>query len=266
MLGFSTSDDSGYNFCYILNMKKLLLIIVLFFTGSALLKAQTLKGIVMELNSSKPIDQVEVKNLTTKRSIETNSSGEFSIDIKLNELLSFHYPGYRVDTLFVTDLEFKRIYLTPIPGFNILKDVEITELSDVQLDEQIRITEQQGKIVGTAGGGEATRDGGQRRGGIAISPSRLFGKEAKEARRFHDLLIAEKKDRAIMFKFNPLLITSITPLSGKDLDLFIVKYKPSYEFIEKSDEEQIRLYIMDSFKEFNNLSPQEKGKIELKSK
>src|SRR5690606_31108522 len=102
-------------------MKKLLLIIVLFFVGTALLKAQTLKGIVMELDSSKPIDQVEVRNLTTNKSIETNSSGEFSIDVKLNELLSFHYPGYRVDTLFITDHEVKRIYLTPIPGFNILR-------------------------------------------------------------------------------------------------------------------------------------------------
>src|SRR5690606_17101681 len=127
----------------------------------------------------------------------------------------------------------------------------------------IRITEQQGRMVGTASGGETTRDGGQRRGGIAISPSRIFGKEGKEARRLHDLLIAEKRDRAIMFKFNPLLITSLTPLAGKDLDLFIVKYKPTYEFIEKSDEEQIRLYIMDSFKEFNNLSPEEKEKIQL---
>lgn len=67
-----------------------------------------------------------------------------------------------------------------------------------------------------------------------------------------------------MDKFNPVLITSLTPLNGKDLDLFIVKYKPSYEFIEKSDEEQIRLYIMDSFKAFKNLSPEEKEKIELK--
>lgn len=247
-------------------MKQLSLIIILFFTGSTLLNAQTLKGIIMELNSSKPIAQVEIRNLTSKVVVETSSAGEFSIDVKLNESLSFHYPGFRVDTLFVTDYELKRIYLTPIPGFNILKDVEITELSDVQLDEQIRITEQRGKVVGTAGGGQTIDGDGQRRGGIAISPSRLFGREGKEARRLHDLLVAEKQDRAIMAKFNALLITSITPLAGRDLDLFMVQYKPSFEFIEKSDEEQIRLYIMDSFKEFNKLSPQEKEKMKLKTK
>src|SRR5690606_1576308 len=100
-------------------------------------------------------------------------------------------------------------------------------------------------------------------GGIAISPSRLFGKDAKDARSRHEALVAEKNNRVIMARFNPLLITSLTPLKGKDLDLFIVKYKPSYEFIQKSDEEQVRLYIMDSFKEFKSLSPEEKEKIQL---
>ena len=246
-------------------MKRVLLLVFFCLSSSFLLKAQTLKGIVMELNTSKPIVQVEVQNLTSNEMVETNSSGEFSINIKLNELLSFHYPGYRVDTLVITDYEFRRIYLSPIEGFNILKDVKITELSDTQLDEQIEIARQQGKITETGiGEGTRNRHGGVNRGGIAISPSRIFGKEAKEARARHDLLVAEKKDRAIMAKFSPLLITSVTPLKGKDLDLFIVQYKPSYEFIQKSDEEQIRLYIMDSFKEFNNLSPQEKEKIQLK--
>jgi len=231
-------------------MKQLFLFIVLFLGSTILLKAQTLKGMVMELNTSKPIAQVDIQNLSTKQAVETNSSGEFSINIKLNELLSFHYPGYRIDTLVVTDYEYRRIYLTPIKGFNILKDVEITELSDVQLNQQIEIAKQQGKTV-------------EFNGGIAISPSRLFGKQAKEARSRYDLLVAERENRAIASKFNPLLITSITPLTDKDLDLFIVKYKPSYEFVMKSDEEQIRLYIMDSFKEFNKLSSEEKEKLTL---
>lgn len=234
-------------------MKRLFLVISLLACSSILLKAQTLKGVVMDIGSSKPIAQVEIRNLNANTTSETDASGNFTINVKANELLSFHYPGYRVDSLLVIDDDFRRVYLTPLADFNILEDVEVTEWSDAQLEEQIEIAKQQGKIVETPFGG-----------GIAISPSRLFGKDAKEARNRNEILVAEKQDRAIMRKFDPLLITSLTPLKGRDLELFIVKYKPSYEFVQKSDEEQIRLYIMDSFKEFNNLSPQEKEKIQLK--
>lgn len=233
-------------------MKKLFLLISVLFGSVLLVQAQSYKGIVMELDSSKPIAQVEISNLSTHQSVETNSLGEFSIEVKLNELLSFSYPGFRVDTLLITDYEYKRIYITPIPGFNILEDVEITELSDLQLDQQIQVAQQEGETV-------------QFNNNISISPSRLFGSKARAARSRYPLLVAERENRAIMAKFSPALITSITPLQGKDLDQFIVKYKPTYAFITKSDEEQIRLYIMDSYKKYKELSPEERNAIGLEA-
>jgi len=231
-------------------MKKILISLVLVIGGMYGLKAQTLKGIVMELDSSKPIQQVEVKNLRTEMIVETTASGEFEIEAVVNDLLTFGYPGYRLDTLLVVDDEVKRVYMTPLENFNILEDVEITDLSDVQLEEEIRIARERGRSLHTAQGG-----------GIAISPSRLFGREAKEARKRYELLLEEKENRVVNSKFNEAIITPITPLKGRDLDLFIVKFRPSYEFVEKSDEEQMRLYIMDSYKEFKNMSQAEKDKI-----
>jgi len=233
-------------------MKKIILFIGIVFISISLVKAQSYQGVVMELDSSKPIVQAEVTNLSTHQRVETNSQGEFSIDVKLNELLSFSYPGFRVDTLLITDYEYKRVYLTPIPGFNILEDVEITELTDAQLDEQIRVAQQEGEVV-------------QFNNGFAISPSRLFGGKARAARERYPLLVAEREDRAIMAKFTPVLITALTPLQGNDLDRFIVKYKPSYDFITRSDEEQIRLYIMDSYKKYKELSQEERDAISLEA-
>lgn len=242
----------GIIFAIYINMKKLFLLISLVLVSVFFAQAQTYKGVVMELDSSKPIAQVEISNLTTHQRVETNSSGEFSIDVALNGLISFSYPGFRVDTLLITDYEFKRVYLTPIPGFNILEDVEITELSDLQLDQQIQIAQQEGESV-------------QFNNNISISPSRLFGSKARAARARYPLLIAERESRVIMAKFTPALITSLTPLQGEDLDRFIVKYKPTYAFITKSDEEQIRLYIMDSYKKYKELTPEERDAIALEA-
>ena len=233
-------------------MKKICLILLITIGSLSALQAQSLKGTVYELNSSEPIGQVDVTNLTTKEEVQSNQMGEFTIAVKLDDLLTFAYPGFRTDTLVVTSLDFKRVYLTPITNFNLLEDVEISTLSDAQLDEQIAIADGQGGAVNTIFGG-----------GVAISPSRIFGKKGKEARQRYQYLMAEKTDRAIMRRFSPELITSITPLEGEDLTRFITKYKPTYGFIMKADDEQLRLYIMDSFKAFNQLSDEEKRKIAL---
>ena len=233
-------------------MKKICLIFLLAIVSLSTLQAQSLKGTVYELNSTEPIAQVDITNLSTKEIVQSSQMGEFTIPVKLDDLLTFAYPGFRTDTLVVTNLEFKRVYLTPIADFNLLEDVEISSLSDAQLDEQIAMADRQGGAVNTVFGG-----------GVAISPSRIFGKKGKEARKRYQHLMAEKTDRAIMRKFSPELITSITPLEGEDLTRFITKYKPSYGFIMKADDEQLRLYIMDSFKAFNQLSDEEKRKITL---
>ncbi|MFB5946039.1 hypothetical protein [Albibacterium profundi] len=233
-------------------MKKIFVLLLCIIGTVNLAAGQTLEGIVMELNSSKPIQQVEVRNLTTDATVETNASGGFEIDAELNDLLTFGYPGFRLDTLVVVDFQIKRVYLTPLEDFNILEDVEITDLSDLQLEEEIRVARERGRSVHTVQGG-----------GIAISPSRLFGKEAKDARERYDALLEEQERRLIDSKFNEDKITPITPLKGRDLDLFIVKFRPSYEFAKQSDEEQIRLYIMDSYKKFKNMSQAEKDRIKL---
>lgn len=222
-------------------IKNSLLLIIFFFISTIVLNAQTFKGMVMDLNTSKPLAGVEIRSLKNDKLVETNAEGEFSISINLNELLSFSYPGYRIDTLVVTSYEFKRIYLSSLSDFTILKDVQINHLSDTELDQEIEATKNSGKAVHFFNG-------------LSISPSRIFGAKGKEARRRHRLLLAEKKDRAIMAKFRPELISSLTPLKGKDLEVFINDYKPSYEFVMKSDEELIRLYIMDSYKDFKMLN------------
>src|SRR5690606_10134053 len=166
--------------------------------------------------------------------------------------LSFSYPGYRVDTVVVTDMSLKRIYLTPITGY-VLSEVEITEMSENQLDIAIENAREAGRVAGTG-----------TTGGLFISPSRIFGKEAKDARKRYHLLMEEKESRAILAKFTPELIQSITPLKGRQLDLFMVQYKPSYSFIQNADDAALRLYIIDAYQAFKKLSPQEIDDLKLK--
>jgi len=235
-----------------LDEKKIFFFIILLISFS-FLKGQDLQGTVYELNSNQVMPQVEVTNLHTSGSVYTNEKGNFIIPVKKDDLLSFSYPGYRIDTILVIDFDFKRVYLTPIENINILSEVEVRGMSDQQLAEEIEKAKEESESTSTLFSG-----------GLAISPSRLFGKSAKAARKRYEFLVQEQQDRLIWKRFSPSLITSLTPLKGRDLELFRIRYKPSYDFAKSADDEKLRLYIMDSYKEYKTLDEQQKGNIELR--
>ena len=219
-------------------------------TGSAQ-QEDTLQGIVLELESSQPLQYVEVTNINTGASTQTDESGNFSIGISKNERLRFEYPGYRTDTLVVIEFDLKRIYLTPDGSTIHIDEVEVRMLSDDQLATEIERAAQAGQYTETS----------QYRGGVRISPSRWFGREGRLARERHELLLEEQERRQIDRRFTTALITSITPLKGEQLELYMTKYRPTIDFISTANEEVLRLYVMDTYAAFKKLTPAELAEI-----
>ena len=218
---------------------------------SSVVSAQEFKGIVFELGSDKPLQDVQVLNLSSQETIKSNALGYFSIPAALNSLLVFASPGYRTDTLVITDFSLKRVYLTPASASTLLQEVNITALSDMELEQAIEDAENKRKAGGATGSG------------LWISPSRIFGKEVQEIRTLHQVLVHERESRVIFTKFTPERIQSLTPLEGRELDLFMVKYLPSYTFIQGADEQALNLYIMDAYTSFKQLDPAELNQLKL---
>ncbi|HAE69879.1 MAG TPA: hypothetical protein DCG77_22395, partial [Sphingobacterium sp.] len=67
----------------------------------------------------------------------------------------------------------------------------------------------------------------------------------------YKLLVDEREKRAVDRKFTENLIKELTPLNGSDLALFKERFRPSYKFIQNSSQETLKVYIMDSYKKFN---------------
>lgn len=214
----------------------------------------TLQGIVLDLNSNIPMEQVIVTNLSTGLEIESGKEGVFEMPASLNDLLTFYYPGYRKDTLFVSEFELKRVYLTSDGEGIRIDEVNIRFLSDAQLEIEIEKAKADGKFMETS----------QSQGGLRLSPSRIFSREAKQARERHPLLLQEKERRTIDRRFSAKLIQEITPLTGDDLQIFMANYRPTKDFILNSDDQTFRIYIMDSYAAFKKLTPEEKAKLSIK--
>jgi len=211
----------------------------------------TLRGVVLDLSTDRPMQHVEVVNLVTGKAVETDVNGNFSIKVEKNQRLRFEYPGFRTDTLVVIEFELKRVYLAPDESSIRIDEVQISALTDNQLTKEIERARQEGQVAEVS----------QYRGGIRLSPSRWLSKESRQARQRYDLLIAEQERRKIDARFTPVLISSITPLKGQQLELYMTKYRPTIDFISSANEEELRLYIMDTYAQFKKLTPQELAEI-----
>ncbi|AIM36602.1 hypothetical protein KO02_07710 [Sphingobacterium sp. ML3W] len=203
---------------------------------------EKVKGIAMELVTSQTIGGVSIKNVRTNTEVLTDQNGNFVIDAQLDDYLAIESTGYQKDTVFVYDFGVKRVYLNKLNTAIELSEVVIERMTDSRLNAEIQTAKLAGKYA----------DIGKERGGIRISPSRVFSKEAKKARQSYKLLVEEQQKRAIDRKFSSDLIQSLTPLVDPELALFKEQYRPTYKFVEHALNEDIKLYIMDSYKKFKS--------------
>lgn len=199
------------------------------------------KGIIMELVSGEKIEAAQIQNLRSKVEVQTNRDGSFAIDANINDLLLIKANGYEQDTVFIYDTSLRRIYLSRINTPIELSQVVVERMTDSRLAAEIQREKEAGKYS----------DASKNRGGIRISPSRIFSKEGKQARSNYKLLVAEMEKRAVDRKFTDNLIKELTPLNPSELALFKERFRPSYQFIQNSSIETLRVYIMDSYKKFN---------------
>lgn len=215
---------------------KLLITFIAVFTLFGRLEAQNiLKGTVFEGKSTRKLADVFVKDINSKEISLTDNSGNFIIRTALNHTLIFSSPGYVSDTLFLTDLQPKHIELT-LRGIN-LNQVTITDSKAFNPREEYPEIYEKSKF--------------------ALSPSRIFGKEAKDARRLKKYFGREVEERQIDSVFNVLYVSSLVPLKGRDLENFMTMYRPTFAQA-KTPHATLTLYVNDSYKKFMAMPPEKR--------
>ncbi|MEX8546360.1 MAG: hypothetical protein V5804_02055 [Mucilaginibacter sp.] len=215
---------------------RIFLILFLVITGSV--QAQNiLRGTVYEGKSSRKLSNVFVRDINSKEVALTDNSGNFSIRTVINHTLIFSSPGYVSDTLYLVDLSPKHIELS---FRNItLNTVNITSSRSFNPREEYPDVYEKSKF--------------------ALSPSRIFGKEAKDARRLKRYFERETEERQIDSIFNAAYVSSVVPLKGQDLENFMSLYRPTLAFLKKTPRSSLTLYLNDSYKKFMALPPEKRG-------
>ncbi len=205
-------------------------------------KAQ-ISGIVFDQISRNTLAQVEVTNLRNLEKTISNDKGEFSIKAKLNEVLVFRRPGYKSDTVLITQLKPLRRYL--ILDRNTLTTVTISGTRTLK-EEYAQAFNKANPILFAQGRG------------LLVYPSAYFSREGKQARRFVRMLKYDEKEKIIDRRFNLKSISSIVPIKQPQLDAFYLRYKPSLKFAKRVSEDDLKTYILDCYQKFKLLPAEQK--------
>ncbi len=202
--------------------------------------AQDFRGIVYELESSNPLWNVTVRNVRTQQEANTDREGRFNIKAQLNDYLTFTLPGYQTDTVFIYEEGVRRVYMLQDEERIVMDEILVSRMTDSRLTIEIAKARNEGKAV----------EASQQRGGLRVSPSRVFGRKAKQARSTLALLLEEQNNRKIDRIFTSRLIISVVTLNEDELALFRERFRPTLKFAESASPEDMRAYILDSYKKF----------------
>jgi hypothetical protein len=226
------------------------LFIVLLLTIPVYTFAQTgISGGVFDYeNKSFPLQKVTVRNLNNQKVVVTGAAGQFTIQANKGDLLEFSLPGYHVDTLYLTNLQAKTIYL-PSQSTNLKQvDVKGARLSN---DLQLKDTNAPGfsRVSGIAPTKNIQRAGGV---GLAFGS----GKDKRERAKVKRLEEVSGYETEINQYFNEEHVGGLIKLQGQELKDFINLYRPSVARVKSERPFNYDFYIAQAYQTWLKLPPE----------
>jgi len=218
------------------------------------LQAQTIfKGRVLENKTRVTLRGVIVENSRNSLKTITGNDGRFSIAAKTGDLLILKSFGYQADTVLLTDLHDREIFMEP-RGTE-LNQVTITDKSidTVQASKNMKYFDPQfhGQTMVYHRDDKHNFDGG-----IILRMHYFKGDENKKKR-------ALKKEQQRMLSeeisaiFTAVNISHYIPLKGTDLDNFLLIYTPAIQVYNKKAF-NLLAYLNTSYKTWLNLTADER--------
>jgi hypothetical protein len=208
---------------------------------------QQVSGRVYSAETDSVIVSASVFNKTNLKLSTTNAYGKYTIAAAEGDTLIFSAVGHASDTMAV---EFHML----ITQQDITLPQKIISLANVEVfssygaDSLARrnyyahIYKKQPGITGF----NRPENGA----GIVLSPVSFFSREAKQKRMLKKRLIKQEQDAYVDLAFPGPWVSKLTSLTGDSLNLFMYRYRPSYEFCRRTDRSQMVVYISDRLKEF----------------
>lgn len=202
---------------------------------------------------------VTVRNLNTKKVTLTNRVGKFVITANVGEILEFSLIGYHTDTLYLTNLLTKIIYL-PVKSTS-LNDVTVegVKINKEVADAKDPLAEKYTLL--STGGNLDRKKMTDKVGGLSLNLG--YGKYKRQQEKEAMLQERDAYLQEINANFNETSIKKLTKLSGEELKNFIAIYFPSVENVQSERPFKYSYYIAQAYQAWLKLTPQQRKMQDL---
>jgi hypothetical protein len=212
------------------------------------LKAQqefTLTGAIFEKGTKLRVVLAEINNKRNKYSVGSNDMGLFEIKVAVGDTLVINKRGFNDLTVVVPTT--KDIVVNLVRAENMLNEVVVYGETKKQALDAIK---KDFKDKGSFYAGKPPFLS------FLFTPLtalyELFGRTPKNARRFNNYYNTEIQQTHIDAFFNKSIINKRTGLEGKQLEDFMLNYRPDYERAKNWTEYDGNKWIKDSYKKYTD--------------
>jgi len=214
----------------------------------------TIHGTIYNMYRTKPLDGVSVIS-SLGRGTATDSNGNYAITVSIKDSLSFSYLGRATN-------KFPVATINSLTGFDIALHVDPEELKTVKvMPRNYHLDSLQNrqdyakyfnyKKPGFKVGSTTGTDGAA---GVGIDLNQLIDMfnraKTRRALAFQRRLVDDEKEGFVDYRFNRSIVLKVTRLQGDELDSFMVRYRPSYDFCKRATDYDLYDYIKLAFQEW----------------
>jgi hypothetical protein len=219
-----------------------------FFIGLQETLAQVrFSGMVADQDSKTGLPFVSIVNKRTMTGTLSNESGRFYIEAMPGDTLEFSMLSYAQRQLVV-------------PGMSSSQDVymqrRLFELQGVNVkgknyrNDSMALRDEYGRYFNYHKPGAMDVLKTLPASPITALSYLVPSKVRKRKEQFHEQLLYWEKEKFIDYRYSPELVGKMTKLQSPELDSFMYKYRPGYQFLNTASEYDLLLYIKQSFEEY----------------
>jgi hypothetical protein len=189
----------------------------------------------------------------------TDSIGRYAISVDFSDTIFFTYRGKSTTLFPVKDIRYAAgfdiaLQVRVQDRYQTLKEVVVIGKSYKQ--DSIENRARYSKVFDFDRGGLRLSETGSTGGTPGLDLNSLIEmfrfRRNKSMKSMQTRLIDEEQQKFIDQRFNKQLIQQITKLEGRDLEKFMVVYRPPYEFTAFSQDYEFHKYILDASRYFKN--------------
>ncbi len=230
-------------------------------------------GVVIDATTQKPLESVNIVNLTKVIGTTTNAKGEFKLTANVSDTLHLSYLGYKSIKVRVTNDWIKygssTITLTELAlalEEVVVNNFKLTGYLEVDIKQVQKNANYRYSISGLPStgyeAGNRSPSGVTKVLGAIFNPVdflyRMFGRQPNEMKKLKKMKQDDNIRNILSTRFDREMLTALLQVNRVDLDEIVSQCNYSQEFVEKANDLQILDAISECYEEYKILSKNRK--------